>query len=211
MYRKKAQSLRGIPRGLAKRPLTSPTTSSHAHNSHCWRRTAQQIATTTVQQRTPAIPEQQELQQAEAKLLYKAVKRETPTTEYYKAAETEKRLEHNGNPRHTPAETTELTEHRSDQERDQSLKTSTNIPDLHEVREGQPCATTRDTKQPCEKQRLTIGTATLDLHKVEGPQAEPPCTSDTPRGQGTTHSGATTDDTKERVTETAVECQHMTP
>ncbi|MQM17287.1 hypothetical protein Taro_050253 [Colocasia esculenta] len=39
--------------------------------------------------------DQQELQQAEAKLLYKAVKRETPTTEYYKAAEIEKHLDHN--------------------------------------------------------------------------------------------------------------------
>ncbi|MQM14718.1 hypothetical protein Taro_047653 [Colocasia esculenta] len=42
------------------------------------------------------------------------------------------------------------------------------------------------------------GTATSDLHKVEGPQAEPTCTSDTPRGQGTTPTGATMDGTKER-------------
>ncbi|MQM18215.1 hypothetical protein Taro_051202 [Colocasia esculenta] len=40
-------------------------------------------------------PEQQELQQAKAKLLYKAVKQETPTAEYYKVAETEKRFNHN--------------------------------------------------------------------------------------------------------------------
>ena len=32
---------------------------------------------------------------AEAKLLYKAVKQETLTVEYYKAAETKKRLDHN--------------------------------------------------------------------------------------------------------------------
>ncbi|MQM15989.1 hypothetical protein Taro_048941 [Colocasia esculenta] len=32
---------------------------------------------------------------AEAKLLYKAVKRETPIAEYYKVAETKKRLDHN--------------------------------------------------------------------------------------------------------------------
>ncbi|MQM03863.1 hypothetical protein Taro_036642 [Colocasia esculenta] len=69
----------------------------------------------------------------------------------------------------------------------------------------------RDTEQPCEKQRLTTGTATSDLHKVEGPQAEPTCTSDTPRGQGTIPYSATTDDTKERVTKTAVGCLHKTP
>ncbi|MQL69526.1 hypothetical protein Taro_001809 [Colocasia esculenta] len=72
-------------------------------------------------------------------------------------------------PRHTPAETKELTEHQSNHVRPESHDTSTN-----------------------------------NLHKVEGPQAEPPCTSDTPRGQGTTLSGASTDSTKERVTETAV-------
>ncbi|MQL82184.1 hypothetical protein Taro_014651 [Colocasia esculenta] len=71
-----------------------------------------------------------------------------------------------------------------------------NIPDLHEVEKEQPGVTTRDTEQPCEKQRLTTGTATSDLHKVEGPQAEPTCISDTPRGQGTTPTGATTNDTK---------------
>ncbi|MQL96833.1 hypothetical protein Taro_029510 [Colocasia esculenta] len=95
--------------------------------------------------------------------------------------------------------------------RDQSLKTSTNIPDLHKVGKEQPGVTTRDTKQPCEKQCLTTGTATSDLHKVEGPQAEPTCTSDTPRGQGTTHSGATTDGTKEWVTETTVGCLPKAP
>ncbi|MQL75134.1 hypothetical protein Taro_007503 [Colocasia esculenta] len=136
-------------------------------------------------------PEQQELQQVEAKLLYKAVKRETPTIEYYKAAETEKRLDHNPSgqtrlpqnqrttPRHTPTETTELTEHQSDQVRPESHDTSSNIPDLHKVGKEQPGITTRDTEQPREKQRLTIGTTTSDLHKVQGPQAEPPCTLDT--------------------------------
>ncbi|MQL97376.1 hypothetical protein Taro_030066 [Colocasia esculenta] len=177
----------------------------------------------------PYQPKQQELQQAEAKLLYKEVKRETPTTEYYKAAEIEKRLNHNpgqakhdsrrtsgqhnaeATPRHTPAEIKELTEHRSDHVRPESHNTSTNNPDLHEVREGQPGVTTRDTEQPCEKQCLTTGTATSDLHKVEGPQAEPPYTSDTPRGQGTTHFSATRDGTKERVIETVVGCLHKTP
>ncbi|MQL79166.1 hypothetical protein Taro_011606 [Colocasia esculenta] len=83
-------------------------------------------------------------------------------------------------PRHTPAETKKLTEHRSDHVRPESHDTSTNIPDLHEVGKEQLGVTTRDTEQPCEKQCLTIGTATSDLDKVEGPQAEPPYTSDTP-------------------------------
>ncbi|MQL69931.1 hypothetical protein Taro_002243 [Colocasia esculenta] len=108
-----------------------------------------------------------------------------PTTEYYKAAETENRLDHNpANPRHTPSETKELMEHRSDRARPESHDTSTNIPNLHKVRKEHPGVTTRDTEQPCEDERLTIGTATSDLHKVEGPQAEPTCTSHTPRGQG---------------------------
>ncbi|MQL89548.1 hypothetical protein Taro_022130 [Colocasia esculenta] len=55
-----------------------------------------------------------------------------------------------------------------------------NIPDLHEDGKEQPDVTTRDTEQPREKHRLTIGTATSDLHKVEGPEAEPSRTSDTP-------------------------------
>ncbi|MQM14241.1 hypothetical protein Taro_047171 [Colocasia esculenta] len=88
------------------------------------------------------------------------------------------------NRRHTPAETKKLTRHRSNHERPESHDTSTNNPDLHEVGKEQPGVTTRDTEQPCEKQCLTIGTTTSDLHQVEGPQAEPPCTSDTPRGQG---------------------------
>ncbi|MQL89102.1 hypothetical protein Taro_021686 [Colocasia esculenta] len=121
-----------------------------------------------------------------------------------------KRLDHNPetNPRHTLAETTELTEHRSNHVRPESHDTSTNIPDLHEVGKEQPGVTTRDNEQPHEKHRLTIGMATSDLHKVEGQQAEPPCTSDTPRGQGTTPYSATTDGTKKRVTKTAVGCQH---
>ncbi|MQL88919.1 hypothetical protein Taro_021487 [Colocasia esculenta] len=82
--------------------------------------------------------------------------------------------------RHTPTETENLIKHRSDHVRPESHNTSTNIPDLHEVGKEQPGVTTRDTEQPCEKQRLTTGTATSDLNKVEGPQAEPPCTSDTP-------------------------------
>ncbi|MQM13833.1 hypothetical protein Taro_046760 [Colocasia esculenta] len=115
------------------------------------------------------------------------------------------------NPRHTPAETKKLTEDRSNHERPESHDTSTNIPDLHKVGKEQPGVTTRDTKQPCEKQHLTTCTATSDLHKVEGPQAEPTCTSNTPRGQGTTPTGATTNGTKERVTEIAVGCLHKTP
>ncbi|MQL74977.1 hypothetical protein Taro_007346 [Colocasia esculenta] len=114
-------------------------------------------------------------------------------------------------PRYTPVETKELTEYRSNHVRPQSHETSTNIPDLHEVGKEQPGVTPRDTKQPSEHERLTIGTATSDLHKVEGPQAEPPCTSDMPRGQGTTPYNATTDDTKERVTEPAVGCLHQAP
>ncbi|MQM05527.1 hypothetical protein Taro_038338 [Colocasia esculenta] len=115
------------------------------------------------------------------------------------------------NPQHTPAETKKLMEHRSNRVRPKSHNISTNIPDLHEVGKEQPGVTLRDTKQPSENERLTTGTATSDLHKVEGPQAEPPYTSDTPRGQGTTHSGTTIDGTKERVTETAVGCLHQAP
>ncbi|MQL84067.1 hypothetical protein Taro_016579 [Colocasia esculenta] len=115
------------------------------------------------------------------------------------------------NPRHTPAETKKLTEHRSNHVRLESHDTSTNIPYLHEVEKEQPGVTTRDTEQPREKERLTTGTTTSDLHKVEGPQAEPSCTSNTPRGQRTTHSGATTDNTKERVTETAIGRLHKAP
>ncbi|MQM13910.1 hypothetical protein Taro_046836 [Colocasia esculenta] len=115
------------------------------------------------------------------------------------------------NPRHTPIETKMLTENRSDHVRPESHDTSTNIPDLHEVGKEQPGVTTRDTEQPCEKQRLTTSKATSNLHKVEGPQAEPPYTSDTPQGQGTTPTGATTNGTKERVIETAVGYQHSTP
>ncbi|MQM22397.1 hypothetical protein Taro_055449 [Colocasia esculenta] len=200
---------------------------------------AQQTTTTTVWQRTPATASpylkrvggqsSRNSNKVEAKLLYKAVKRETPTTEYYKATETEKHLDHNpgqakhdsrrtsgqhnveANPRHTPAETTELTEHRSDHVRPGSHDTSTNIPDLHEVGKEQPGVTPRDTKQPSENKCLTTGTITSDLHKVAGPQTKPPCTSGTPRGQGTTHSGATTDGTKEQVTKTAVGCLHKAP
>ncbi|MQL93506.1 hypothetical protein Taro_026144 [Colocasia esculenta] len=83
-------------------------------------------------------------------------------------------------PRHTHTRTKKLTEHRSNHVRPESHDTSTNIPDLHEVRKEQPSVTTRDTEQPREKHHLTTGTATSDLHKVKGPQAEPPCTSDTP-------------------------------
>ncbi|MQM11992.1 hypothetical protein Taro_044905 [Colocasia esculenta] len=116
-----------------------------------------------------------------------------------------------GNPRHTPAETKKLTEPRSNHVRPESHDTSTNIPDLQEVGKEQLGVTPRDTKQPSENERLTTDTATSDLHKVEGPQAEPPWTLDTPRGQGTTHSGATMDGTKERVAETAVGCLHKAP
>ncbi|MQL97360.1 hypothetical protein Taro_030054 [Colocasia esculenta] len=62
----------------------------------------------------------------------------------------------------------------SNQVRLESHDTSTNIPDLNEVGKEQPGVTTRDTEQPCEKERLTTGTATSNLHQVEGPQAEPP-------------------------------------
>ncbi|MQM22366.1 hypothetical protein Taro_055418 [Colocasia esculenta] len=65
--------------------------------------------------------------------------------------------------------------------------------------EEQPGVNTRDTEQPCEKQCLSTGTATSDLHKVKGQQVEPTCTSGTPRGQRTTPTGATTNGTKEQV------------
>ncbi|MQM03948.1 hypothetical protein Taro_036735 [Colocasia esculenta] len=120
-----------------------------------------------------------------SKLLYKTVKRETPTVEYYKVAEIEKRLDHNPEPaesntmrkqtpRHTPTETKELMEHRSNHVRPECHDISTNIPDLHEVGKEQPGVTSRDTKQPSENERLTTGMATSDLHKVKGPQVEPP-------------------------------------
>ncbi|MQM18190.1 hypothetical protein Taro_051175 [Colocasia esculenta] len=86
-----------------------------------------------------------------------------------------------------------LTEHRSNHVRPESHDTSTSIPDLHKV----------GKEQPGEKERLTTTTATSNLHKVEGPQAEPLCTSDTPRGQGTTPSNATVNGTKEQFTEPA--------
>ncbi|MQM16674.1 hypothetical protein Taro_049632 [Colocasia esculenta] len=60
-------------------------------------------------------------------------------------------------------------EHRSSHVRPESYDTSTQHP-----------KPPRDTEQPCEKERLTTGMATSDLHKVEGSQAESPCTSDTP-------------------------------
>ncbi|MQL80808.1 hypothetical protein Taro_013261 [Colocasia esculenta] len=146
---------------------------------------------------------------------YKAAKRETPTIEYYKATETEKHLDHNPSQAKydscRTSGTKKLTEHWSNHVRPESHDTSTNIPNLHVVREGQLGGTMRDTKQPCEKQCLTTGTATSDLHKVEGPQVEPTYTSNTPRGQETTPYSATTDGTKERVIETEVEYQHSTP
>ncbi|MQM04621.1 hypothetical protein Taro_037427 [Colocasia esculenta] len=172
------------PRTCKKVTLNSRYKSTHAHNSHCWQRTAQQTATTTVRQRTPATaspylkrvgglsvpyqPEQQELQQAEAKLLYKVVKRETPTAEYYKAAKIEKHLDHNlgqakrdsrrtsGRPRET-----RVSRH------------NTNISDLHEVRKEQPGVTPRDTKQPSEN----------DV----SPQARPPQTSTRSRAHKQNH------------------------
>ncbi|MQL88602.1 hypothetical protein Taro_021163, partial [Colocasia esculenta] len=97
------------------------------------------------------------------------------------------------------AETKELTEHRSNHVRPESHDTSTNIPNLHEVVKEQPGVTPRDTKQPSGNDVSPPSTATSDLHKVKGPQPEPPCSSDTARGQGTTHSGATMDGTKEWV------------
>ncbi|MQM18475.1 hypothetical protein Taro_051467 [Colocasia esculenta] len=126
-------------------------------------------------------PEQQELQQAEAKLLYKAVKWETPTAESYKAAEIEKCFDHNpgkakddsrrtdgqhnvkANPRHTPAETTELTEHQSDHVRPGSHDTAPKSRTSTRSRNEQPGVTLRDTKQPSEN----------DV----SPQARPPLTS----------------------------------
>ncbi|MQM14723.1 hypothetical protein Taro_047659 [Colocasia esculenta] len=107
-------------------------------------------------------------------------------------------------PRHTPAETTKLTEHQGNHVRPESHDTSTNILDLYEVGKEQPGVTPRDTEKPREKHRLTAGTATSDLPKVEGTQTEPSCTSDTPRGQGTTHHGWQQGTTYKP----AVECLH---
>ncbi|MQL97381.1 hypothetical protein Taro_030070 [Colocasia esculenta] len=237
------------PKTCKKATLNSRYKSAHAHNSHCWQRTVQQIANTTVRQRTPATaspylnrvggePREQgsvgitsplparaagtptsrskttlqssKVRNAYHRVLQSSGNRETPRPQ---PGSGQTRLPQNQQttPRHTPAETKELTEHRSDHMRPESHNTSTNNPDLHEVREGQPDVTMRDIEQPCEKQRLTTGTATSDLHKAEGSQAEPPCTSDTPRGQGTTHPDVTTDGTKERVIEIAVGYLHKTP
>ncbi|MQM01720.1 hypothetical protein Taro_034478 [Colocasia esculenta] len=157
----------------------------------------------TVRQRTPATaspylkrvgvpyqPEQHELQQAEAKLLHKAVKQETPTTEYYKVAEIKKHLNHNpgqakhnsrktkANPLHTPAETKKLTEHQSNHERPGFHDTSTNIPDLHEVVKEQPGVTTRDTEHLGEKS--------------VSPQPRPPQTSTRLRAHKQNHPGPRT-------------------
>ncbi|MQM23456.1 hypothetical protein Taro_056520 [Colocasia esculenta] len=236
MYRKKGAVLKGhTPRTCKKATLNSQY-KEHSHSQLTLLAThGDQAATTTVRQRTLATVSPylervgRNSNKSGSKLLYKAVKRETPTEEYYKATETEKRLDHNpgqakddsrrtigvkhnaeATPRHTPAET-KVTEDRSNHERPKSHDTSTNISNLHEVGKEQPGVTTRDTEQPREKHRLTTGRATSDLHKDKGPQAEPLCTSDTPRGQGTTPYSATLDDTKERVTETTVGCLHKAP
>ncbi|MQM22635.1 hypothetical protein Taro_055690 [Colocasia esculenta] len=94
-------------------------------------------------------------------------------------AETMELTEHRSNhKRDTPTETTKLKEHRSNHVRPESHDTSTNISDLHKVGKEQPSVTPRDTKQPSENDVSPPGTATSDLHKVEGTQAEPPCISD---------------------------------
>ncbi|MQM23182.1 hypothetical protein Taro_056245 [Colocasia esculenta] len=51
------------------------------------------------------------------------------------------------NPRHTPAETKNLTEHRSNHVRPESHNTSTNIPDLHEARPPQTSTRSRAHNQ----------------------------------------------------------------
>ncbi|MQL99236.1 hypothetical protein Taro_031955 [Colocasia esculenta] len=175
-------------------------------------------------------PEQQELQQKRKQTTLESSKARNAYHKVLQSSETEKHLNHNpsqanddsrqtsgvkhnaeATPRHTPAETKELTKHRSNHVRPESHDTSTNIPDLHEVGKEQPDVTMRDIEQPREKHRLTTSTATSDLHMVDDPQAEPPCTSDTPRVKETTPYSATTDGTKERDTEIAVECLHQAP
>ncbi|MQL96032.1 hypothetical protein Taro_028709 [Colocasia esculenta] len=175
---------------MVQRALTLTThTAGNARRTRCH---YNRLATNSCDSESLLEEKQQELQQAEEKLLYKAVKRETHTIEYYKVAEIEKRLDHNpgqakdnsrktsgqhnaeANPRHTPVGTMELMEHRSNHVRPESHDTSTNIPDLHKVEKEQPGVTPRDTKQPSENDVSSPGMATLDLHKVEGPQAESP-------------------------------------
>ncbi|MQL81088.1 hypothetical protein Taro_013549 [Colocasia esculenta] len=82
------------------------------------------------------------------------------------------------NPRHTPAETKKLTEHRSNHERLESHDTSTNITDLHEVEKEQPGVTPRDTEQPGEKS--------------VSPQPRPPQTSTRLRAHKQNHPGPRT-------------------
>ncbi|MQM02550.1 hypothetical protein Taro_035318 [Colocasia esculenta] len=136
--------------------LNSRYKSTHTHNSHYWQCTAQQTATTTVRKRTPAT--------ASPYLKRVGVKRETPTAEYYKAVETEKRLDHNsGQAKDVSHRTSGQTlgthtlrdnEAHGTPERPCETRVSrrnTNIPDLHEVGKEQPGVTPRNTKQPSEK------------------------------------------------------------
>ncbi|MQM15458.1 hypothetical protein Taro_048402 [Colocasia esculenta] len=197
--------------------LTTHTTSAHAHNSHCWQRTANKPPPRTSSNEllkrvgcepreqgsvgitsplparaagTPTSGNKTTLQSSKARNAYHIVlqsneNRETPQPQPG-SGQTRLPQDQWTNPRHTLAETTELTEHRSNHVRPESHDTSTNILDLHKVGKEQPGATPRDTKQPSENDVSPSGTATSDLHKVEGPQAEPPCTSNMPRGHGTT-------------------------
>ncbi|MQM04432.1 hypothetical protein Taro_037231 [Colocasia esculenta] len=70
-------------------------------------------------------------------------------------------------------------EHRSDHERPESQDTvPTSQTSTRSRRNNQ--VSPRETPSNHVKHRLTTGTITSDLHKVEGLQVEPPCTSDTP-------------------------------
>ncbi|MQM14158.1 hypothetical protein Taro_047088 [Colocasia esculenta] len=75
--------------------------------------------------------------------------------------------------RYTPAETKELTEHRSNYVRLESHDTSTNILDLHEVGKEQPSVTTRDTSN--------------QVRSTVSPQARPPQTSTRSRAHKQNH------------------------
>ncbi|MQM06366.1 hypothetical protein Taro_039183, partial [Colocasia esculenta] len=214
---KESAVLKGhTPRTCKKATLNSCYKSTHAHNTHCWQRTAQQTATTTVWQRTLATtspylkrvggePREQGSVGITSPLPARAAG--TPTSgskttlqsskernAYHRVLQssgTEKSLDHNpsqakddslrtsgqhnaeANPRHTPAETKKLTKHWSNRVRPESHNTSTNIPDLHEVRKEQPGVTPRE---PSNQVRTNVS-----------PQARPPQTSTRSRAHKQNH------------------------
>ncbi|MQL68631.1 hypothetical protein Taro_000931 [Colocasia esculenta] len=194
------QTLRGIPRGLAKRTLsTHGTRSTHAHNSHYWQRTTQQIVTTTVRQQTPATASPY-LKRVGGPLPARAAGTPTSgsktTLQSSKTGNTYCRIvQSSGNrvnastttlvrTKTTPAKLVDKPSARTRRdngahgtpERPRETGVSrhnTNIPDLHEVGKEQPGVTLRDTKQPIEN----------DV----SPQAQPPLTSTRSRAHKQNH------------------------